>query len=430
MTTYQRHALAAALGALLPAERLLCDPQGCAAYAVQGTTPGCVAAPASLEELSAVMRAAAELRVCVVPWGGGTQQQIGGPPARLDLVLRTDLLGRVLIHEPDDLTISVEAGMSLGALRRHLAGFGQMLPLDPPLAERATVGGLIATAADGPRRAAYGTLRDLLIGITVVEAGGRVSRAGGMVVKNVSGFDMMKLYHGSFGTLAVIAAANFKLLPLPRAAATLRCAFPSAEAVWACLEDLLAGQLTPTAVELLNPAALERAGLEGVWGLLLRSEGSPTAVERHLREGAALARRHGADTVRLDGTDEAALWSRVADLPQTADLVEDEAVLKLSVLPGDLPALLGELERRAAGHGATAAVSARAANGVLYARLRPLDAPALRAIAAGLPDLLWIATRLPDTPRWGPSPAGATTMARIKAEFDPLGLLNPGRFVV
>ncbi|HEU4329240.1 MAG TPA: FAD-binding oxidoreductase [Roseiflexaceae bacterium] len=430
MTTHRRPTLATALGALLPAERLHSDPPSCAAYAVQGIVPGCVAAPASLEELSAVMRMAAELRASVTPWGGGTQQQIGGPPARLDLVLRTDLLDRVLIHEPDDLTISVEAGMALGALRRHLAGFGQMLPLDPPLAEKATIGGLIATAADGPRRTAYGTLRDLLIGITVVEAGGRVSRAGGMVVKNVSGFDMMKLYHGSFGTLALIAAANFKLLPLPRAAATLRCAFATAEAAYACLEELLAGPLTPTAVELLNRAALEQIGLEGTWGLLLRSEGSPPAVERHLREGAALASHHGAAVARLDGADDAALWSCVADLPQTADLAEGEAVLKLSALPGDLPALLGELERQAARHAASAAISARAASGVVYARLRPLDTPALRSLAAGLPDLLWVATRLPDTPRWGASPAGATTMARIKAEFDPHSVLNPGRFVV
>ncbi|GAB4201703.1 MAG: FAD-binding oxidoreductase [Roseiflexaceae bacterium] len=430
MTIDQRHALAAALGALLPPERLLSDPQECAAYAVQGVVPGCVAAPASLEELSAVVRAATELRASITPWGGGTQQQIGAPPARLDLVLRTGLLDRVLVHEPDDLTISVEAGMTLGALRRHLAGFGQMLPLDPPLPEQATIGGLIATAADGPRRATYGTLRDLLIGITVVEVGGRVSRAGGMVVKNVSGFDMMKLYHGSFGTLALIVAANFKLLPLPRAAGTLRCIFATAEVAYACLEELLAGQLTPTAVELLNQAALEQIGLEGAWGLLLRSEGSPPAVERHLREGATLARRHAAATTQLEGADEAALWSCVADLPQTADLAGDEAVLKLSALPGDLPALLAELERQAARHGATATISARAASGVVYARLRPLDTPALSALAAALPDLLWVATHLPGTPRWGQSPAGSTTMARIKAEFDPLGLLNPSRFVV
>src|SRR5690242_4776544 len=135
--------------------------------------------------------------------------------------------------------------MTIGALRAHLAQHGQMLPIDPPLPSRATIGGLIATATDGPRRLGYGTLRDLLIGISVIEAGGRISKSGGMVVKNVSGFDMMKLYLGSFGTLAVIASANFKLMPIPRAMASLLCVFDNTTQAFAALEALQLTQLTP-----------------------------------------------------------------------------------------------------------------------------------------------------------------------------------------
>src|SRR5262245_36572368 len=210
MTARDPQPIAEALIPIVGEQCVWTDSPTCAAYAVQGVVPGCVGAPGSIEELAGVLRAAEQLRAVVVPWGGGTQQQIGSPPGHVDLVVQTERLNHVLIHEPFDLTISVETGMTLGALRDHLARHGQMLPVDPPLPARATIGGLIATAADGPRRLGYGTLRDLLIGISVVEVGGRLTRAGGMVVKNVSGFDMMKLYLGSFGTRAVIVSANFK----------------------------------------------------------------------------------------------------------------------------------------------------------------------------------------------------------------------------
>ena len=248
-----------------------------------------------------MMQVAYERRAAVVPWGGGTQQNIGNPPARVDLLVRTERLNRVLIHEPDDLTISVEAGITLGALRELTARHGQMLPLDPPLAGRATIGGLLATAADGPRRLGYGTLRELTIGIAVVEASGRISRGGGMVVKNVSGFDMMKLYLGSLGTLAIIASANFKLLPIPRAAATLLCTFDDPAAAFAAIEAIQLTQLTPTAAEYLNSAALKALDRSGSCALALRAEGLPQAVERHIAELTMLTTRNGAtDTRRLD----------------------------------------------------------------------------------------------------------------------------------
>jgi glycolate oxidase FAD binding subunit len=419
-----------ALRTALPPDTVQDDAPTLEAFSVQGVRPLCVVTPGNVEELQATLRIAAEHRAALAPWGGGTQQLIGAPPTRLDLVVRTTRLNRVLAHTPDDLTISVEAGMTFGALRTYLAQHGQMLALDPPLPDRATIGGLIATATDGPRRLGYGTLRDVLIGIAVVEVGGRLSRGGGMVVKNVSGFDMMKLYLGSFGTLAVIASANFKLLPQPRAAGTILCRFNDPKPAFAALDELDGTQLAPVAAEYLNRSALAAVGQSGVCALALMAEGLPQAVERQMNDMSAIMRRHGAQSVeRLHGGEAEALWSAIADLPQTATLAADEAVVKLSVLPTDVASAIAQCEASAARVGSSVAINARALSGVLYARVRSVTAAALTTLTAELPGLQWVATTLPDTPRWGAPPQGLDVMRRIRDEFDPLHLLNPGRFV-
>lgn len=421
------------LSTLLGPEQILSTPEACANFRIGEHVPALVVAPASQEELSGVLALAYAAQAKVVAWGAGTQQSWGNPPQQIDLVVRTDGLKRVLVYEPDDLTISVEAGMTLGELDDLLAKHGQMLPLDGPLPRQATIGGLLATFMDGPRRLGYGTARDLLIGISVVEATGRISKAGGMVVKNVSGFDMMKLYLGSLGTLAVIASANFKLIPRPRAAATVWCGFERTEQANAFVDAIHASQLLPVAVEYLSGADQAR----GLKAVAVCAEGLPAAVERHVRDLPDLAQANGVQALEVLRDDQhRAFWQGVNDLPQTAQLANDEVVLRLICLPSEMGAALIACEELRTTL-SVLTIDARALNGVAYLRLRGSSeqlklaystlTAALGQLAASarLSVLAGQASSL--LPAWGRAPEGIDVMQRIKDEFDPQAILNPGR---
>jgi len=203
------------LESIVGADGLL-PPEPAGAFAVDGLTPQAAVAPASYEQVAEVMGYAHAEELAVIPWGGGAHIHTGNVPARYDIALSLSRLNAVVEHEPADLTTTVQAGMTLSELQGRLGAAGQLLPLDPPGGERATIGGILAANASGPWRHAFGSARDMTIGLRVVTAEGRITRAGGRVVKNVAGYDLCKLYVGSLGTLGVIVEATFKLAPLPQ----------------------------------------------------------------------------------------------------------------------------------------------------------------------------------------------------------------------
>ena len=237
----------------------------CSPFAVDGRTPEAVVLPGSKEEVAAVLAVAGEAEIPVTPWGGGTKMGIGSPPARPGLVLSLRRLDRLLEHEPGDLTATAQAGMGLTAFQAALGARGQWLSLDPPYADRATLGGILATSAAGPRRHLYGTARDLLIGLTLVLADGAVVRGGGKVVKNVAGYDLPKLAIGSFGTLGVIVDATFKLRPRPEADRLAVIGFERLKDAGQAARAVMGSDLIPSAVELLDREALGALGGAGWW---------------------------------------------------------------------------------------------------------------------------------------------------------------------
>jgi len=203
-----------ALIELLGVEHVSADATVLAQVAVQDVKPACLCVPGSAEQAAAIIRFAAENKLPVVPYGGGTQQGIGSPPPADFLALSTRRLTAGFQHEPADMVATVPAGMTLGALQEALGKNGQWLPLDGD-PQYATLGGLIATDHSGPRALGYGTLRDMVLGMTVVNGDGVIRKCGGKVVKNVTGYALEKLYIGSLGTLGLVTEVTFKLRPLP-----------------------------------------------------------------------------------------------------------------------------------------------------------------------------------------------------------------------
>jgi FAD/FMN-containing dehydrogenases len=251
--------------------------------------------PESPEELASALAEAASKKQTITLGGRGSKNKMGGPVAASDVTVSTTGLTRVLSYEPNDLTISVEAGMPWAAFTKLLAENRQMVPLDPPFAGLATVGGVIATNGSGPRRRLYGTARDLVIGMTFATLEGKLVKSGGMVVKNVAGLDMGKLMIGSFGTLAAMAVVNFKLQPMPQEERLFLLSFDSLEAAITARDKILKSVLQPASLDLLNPAAAQVVGWTG-YALAVQAGGNAAVVDRYERELRELGSLRIADT--------------------------------------------------------------------------------------------------------------------------------------
>ncbi|GAA2098437.1 FAD-binding oxidoreductase [Actinomadura alba] len=372
--------------------------------AVQGVAPEHVAAPATVEEASELMRVAAEHGLAVVARGAGTRMDWGAPPRRCDLLVDTRGLDRVIEHAAGDLVVKVEAGLPLHRLSETLEASGQRLALDLPL-EGSTVGGTLATAAAGPLRLRYGTPRDLLIGVTVIRADGAVARAGGKVVKNVAGYDLGKLVTGSYGTLGLIVEAAFRLHPLPRGRAFVTARTAGATAAGEVVRGVLHSAIVPSAIEVDAPA-------DGPVTVGVLVEGSPSGVTARADAAAALL-GPGAEV----GEAVPSWWGRG---------LAGEILIELRVKPTDLPRVLdiaaGAEARGSAGSGA-------------WQIALPADAGARRVaeVLEAARDLghAVVLTAPPELREgldmWGPVPA-LGLMRRVKDQFDPEHRLSPGRF--
>ena len=338
--------------------------------------------PATAEELARRLHEAASQKLAVVPRGGGRASEMGNPLDRRDVILQTTRLDRVLEHSQADMVVSVEAGITVEALQAHLGRSGQFLPLDPFNSPGHTVGGLLASGWTGPLRFRYGSPRDFLIGIRVALPDGKLAAGGGRVVKNVSGYDMMKLHYGALGSLGVIVAASFKVFPKPLHDVTV-----SSDGGWEDVEKALSLPLPPSALELFSEGRV-----------VARFLGSPEAVTRVT------------DELGWSATD-SGFWAQNSTQMRQARIATPREKLR-SVVDG----LTGWW----------------ASPGVGIAYWTPPDASSAEAVrrraeAAG-GSLVTLTAAGIDA--WGTPPATLVIQKRLKNAFDPGHVLNPGRFVV
>jgi len=417
-----------------------------ASYIVDGLIPQVVALPETVEEVAEVMRLASREDAAVIPWGGGIAMSLGNTPRRYDIALSLSRLNQVVEYEPSDLTATVQAGKTLADFQRHLAEHGQSLALDPPSPQEATIGGILAVNASGPSRHAYGTARDLILGMRAVQADGRIIKAGGRVVKNVAGYDLSRLFIGSLGTLGIIVEASFRLAPMPRAERTAVVSLPSAQEAWRFAAQTANFGLR--AVELLNAGALRQvpglaeAAADG-YALVLAATGEPAAVERSLKEMGELSQR--AATASLAEVDESAqdqLWQAIASLARPSP-TNAALVCKAAVLPSQVPTLSEQIETMRRELAFEPLLVSHLTAGIVYSAWplpqdegvqRPLDlATTLRQAVARLRGSLVVeACPLALKEKidvWGEPAADFPLMRRLKEQFDPQGILNPGRFL-
>ncbi|HLG56953.1 MAG TPA: FAD-binding oxidoreductase [Vicinamibacterales bacterium] len=392
--------------------------EGSAADAIDGVVPRQIVEPDTASGLAATLQRASRDRLVTVLRGGGTKLGWGRQPRPIDLLVSTARLNSLLVHRHGDLTATVHAGVTLAQLNRELARHRQWLPVDSAFDE-ATIGGIVATNDSGPLRHRHGTPRDLLIGVTLALADGRLVKAGGHVVKNVAGYDLGKLVSGSFGSLAAIVDATFKLFPLPQASATLDAGYRDVEAMARDASLIAASQLEPCAFDV---------SFEGHYRLLVRFASSPAAVKAQVESAQRML---SPVSSLVSGDREAAIWTDHV----RSSWVGTGAVVRVGWLPAklaELTTLVRDVQQITAG-GITIAGRVGIGTGLFR-----LDAD-LRAQAAALERLrssVWVGNVAvlrasqelkAGTDVWGP-PGSAIAVARaLKQTFDPAGILNAER---
>ncbi len=368
--------------------------------------------PDSAEALKDCIASAASLKRSIELFGNNSKRLMAGPIAHADVRISTSRMRRILNYEPRDLTVSVEAGMPLAELNAELSRHGQMVPLDGPFTEEATVGGMVAANISGGRRRLYGTARDLVIGMKFATLDGKLVESGGMVVKNVAGLDMGKLMIGSFGTLAALASVNFKLLPRPRVSRTVIAAFDDLKSALEARDEAIRGALNPVAVELLNPVLSAQFNLKG-FTLAILFGGNDAVIERSVRTGNT-----------LPPEEEMRFWSMLhAVTPRFLDKFKDGAVVRVSTTLAECGHALDSVE--GPGH-------AHAGSGVVRGWFSRPEAASRWLNSAVKRDWKGVVefaseTAKPELTLW-PQPGGDfAIMRQIKHMFDPDNLLNAGR---
>ena len=386
--------------------------------------------PSTIDILAKIVKQASQQQWRILICGNGSKLTWGGLAKDIQLVISTKQCDRLIEHAVGDLTVTAEAGMKLANLQAKLRSQNQFLPIDPSHAD-ATLGGIVATADTGSWRQRYGGVRDLLLGLSFVRADGEVAKAGGRVVKNVAGYDLMKLFTGAYGTLGIITQLTFRTYPLIATSQTLLLT-GEADAIARLTQTIRSSGLTPTAMDLLSTSVLDRLDLSTGTGLIIRWQTIPESIEQQIEEVKALAQQLNLDINNYRDRAENDLWQNCNSV--TSVSTSDTAVTcKIGIAPNaavNFLQLKQVIDRNVA-------VRVHASSGIGQLQLENVDEQIISELRSHCQQNYGFLTVL-DAPKafkqqvdvWGYSGNALKTMQAIESQFDPQNILNPGCFLV
>lgn len=401
-------------------------------YTFDGIFPKIVVLPTSVQEVQDVLRYASEQGLTVMPAGAGTKLGIGNLPDKCDIVLALTRLNNVIEYQPADLTVTIEAGIRLADLQSELANNKQFLPMNPPYTKRCTIGGIVATNSSGPLRLRYGTARNQVLGLRVVHASGTLVKSGGKVVKNVAGYDLNKLYIGSYGTLGIITEVTLKLAPSPIRQAVIAAQFQTIQDAVKAGLSVVSSQTLPT---FANLSVNHRTELfsEIRPTIIIGFGGEPETVTWQLNTVQTLLEQNGLIGVQtVEGEAHDSVCNVIQEFPSVVSELGD-VIVKVNIKRTDITHYLEQNINE------THKVMALLGNGTLYLKfpvcsetnVEEIKQMRQRAIDVG--GNLIIESAPPELKRqidvWGAIGDTQNIMKQIKTKFDGESLLNPGRFV-
>ncbi len=436
------------------ADSLHTDAATCAAYTVDGLVPAAVVEPSNVAQVCRIVNWAGGQRTRLVPAGSGRLLSLGDIPEGADVVVSLARLNRIVHYDPGDLTLGVEAGISLRQVQETLASQNQFLPANPPYGCEAHLGGLVATNLSGPWRYAYGNWRDFILGMRVVTGDGVVVRTGGRVVKNAAGYDLAKLFIGSLGTLGIIVEVNFRVFPRPAQTASWVAGFDRLSVALTASLRLVHSVLQPMAVELLDGAAAELlsgqtalASSPAPWSLVMQAGGVAKVIARYEQELGQLARQaRAASFQQVVGKEEETLWDGISNWVHAVREGSAAATLLKASLPlNRIEPFLSQAAQIAHRSELPTAANVRAGAGIAYLALLPVGVAeaSLEKLAQACTEMLQLGSKLggsvvvewcPTALKrqvniWGALRADFALMQGLKQAFDPDRILNPGRFL-
>ncbi len=432
---------------------IVTDPGKLSSLAVDGVVPGVMVSPATIEETSKVMAAAHDRGISVIPVGGGTKMSLGGIARKADMLLATKRMNRYVDYDIANLTIEVECGATIADVQAKLRteGGGYFLPLDPPHSKAATIGGVVATNDNGPRRLLYGGLRDIILGNTVVLPNGDIVKAGGKCMKNVASYDLTKLFIGSLGSLGLICHTTFRIYLKPESEATLFLSFKDLKDADVFVRTVRKSFYYPAAVELMNAkttaACKDMVPLKGDYVIAVGLEGIAEAVERQIKDLTAMGKQDGAPgSASVKGDAHHDFWIAYRDFTdELAKTYPDLICLKSNFTISRFAEMVAASEKVVKDAGLECALACHAGSGILYMvvltgqDLKAKEEVSVRAINELTGESVknggnLIVEKAPLSIKekvsvWGQIREDVVLSRRLKEKFDPAGILNPGRYV-